>query len=68
MVGDTFRLVFIQDATGSRTLTAATNYLFGTDITGLTLTTNAGARDYAVVYVRRTNVFDVIGFVRGYAQ
>jgi hypothetical protein len=68
MVGDTFRLVFIQDATGGRTLTAATNYLFGSDITGLTLTTNAGARDYAVVYVRRTNVFDVVGFVRGYVQ
>jgi hypothetical protein len=68
MVGDTFRLVFIQDSTGGRTLTAATNYLFGSDITGLTLTTNAGARDYAVVYVRRTNVFDVVGFVRGYAQ
>lgn len=68
MVGDTFRLVFIQDSTGNRTLSAATNYLFGSDITGLTLTTNAGARDYAVVYVRRTNAFDVIGFVRGYAQ
>ena len=68
MVGDTFRLVFIQDATGGRTLTAATNYLFGSDITGLTLTTNAGARDYMVLYVRRTDVFDVIGFVRGYAQ
>lgn len=68
MVGDTFRLVFIQDSTGGRTLTTATNYLFGSDITGLTLTTNAGARDYAVVYVRRTNVFDVVGFVRGYAQ
>lgn len=68
MVGDTFRLVFIQDSTGGRTLSTATNYLFGSDITGLTLTTNAGARDYAVVYVRRTNVFDVVGFVRGYAQ
>lgn len=68
MVGDTFRLVFIQDSTGGRTLSTATNYLFGSDITGLTLTTNAGARDYVVVYVRRTDVFDVIGFVRGYAQ
>lgn len=68
MVGDTFRLVFIQDSTGNRTLTVATNYLFGTDITGITLTTNAGARDYAVVYVRRTNALDVVGFVRGYAQ
>ena len=68
MVGDTFRLVFIQDATGNRTVTTATNYLFGSDITGLTLTTNAGARDYMVLYVRRTDVFDVIGFVRGYAQ
>lgn len=68
MVGDTFRLVFIQDSTGNRTLTVATNYLFGTDITGITLTTNSGARDYAVVYVRRTNALDVVGFVRGYAQ
>ena len=68
MLGDTFKLVFIQDSTGNRTLSVATNYLFGTDITGITLSTNAGARDYVTVYVRRTDVFDVVGFVRGYAQ
>lgn len=68
MLGETFRLVFVQDSTGIRTLITATNYLFGTDITGATLSTNAGARDYMAVYVRRTNVFDVIGFVRGYSQ
>jgi hypothetical protein len=47
--GQRFTIEFIQDGTGSRTLTHTTgvagSYQFGTDITGVTLTTTAGARD-----------------------
>lgn len=69
MIGQTFTLVFVNGTSGGFTISSwATNYLFGTDVTGLTLTTNAGFRDYASVMVRRTNVFDVVGFVRGYAK
>lgn len=67
MVGQTFTLIFVQDGTGGRTITSATNYLFGTDITGITLTTNASYRDYVTVMVRGTSVFDVIGVSRGYS-
>jgi hypothetical protein len=47
--GQKFSIEFIQDATGSRTLTHTTgsagSYQFGTDITGVTLSTAANARD-----------------------
>ncbi len=47
--GQRFTIEFIQDATGSRTLThttgSADSYQFGTDITGVTLSTTANARD-----------------------
>lgn len=58
----------IQDATGNRTLSFATNFVFGTDITGITLSTNATYRDYIRAKCRtdNTNVFSVVGFVRGY--
>jgi hypothetical protein len=68
MVGHVFRLVLIQDSTGNRSVTSATNYLFGADITGIYPSTNAGNRTYYSVYVRRTNVFDVIAESRGYSQ
>jgi hypothetical protein len=64
-VGTEFRVWFVQG--GNMTLSVATNYLFGLDVTGLTLTTNAGYRDLVTFSVRRTNVFDVIGISRGYA-
>lgn len=66
MLGQKFTLIFVQDSTGNRTISPATNYLFGTDITGLTLTTNGSYRDYVDVIVRRTNILDVVGFSRGY--
>lgn len=36
---------FVQDATGNRTLTLATNYLFPTNFASITLVTNGGYRD-----------------------
>jgi hypothetical protein len=58
----------VQDATGNRTLSLATNFVFGTDITGITLSTNATYLDSIRVQCssRNTNVFYVKGFVRGY--
>jgi hypothetical protein len=66
MVGQGVRMAFIQGS-GGQTLTLATNYLFGTDVTGVTLSTGAGVRDYVNFVIRRTNVFDVVGISRGYA-
>ncbi|MBI3654093.1 MAG: hypothetical protein HY231_23935 [Acidobacteria bacterium] len=61
----TFELV--QDATGSRTLTLDTKYAFGTDITGVTLTTTANKRDFlTVVYNATADKWFVRGFIKGY--
>jgi hypothetical protein len=67
MIGDTFRIVLVQDGTGGRTITTATNYLYGATISELSLSTGAGYRDYVSVFVRTTSVFDVVGFVRGFS-
>lgn len=56
-----------QDATGSRRISMTNMFHFGTDITGVTLTTNAGAVDYLrAQYWLLSNRWDVIGFVRSY--
>lgn len=58
---------FIQDATGSRTITLNSVFAFGTDITGVTLTTTASKRDYmGAVYNATNNKWWVIAFVKGY--
>lgn len=67
MVGQTFLLVLVQDSTGGRTVTPATNYLFGLEVTGIGVSTNAGSRSYVNVLLRRTNVVDVLGSLTGYA-
>lgn len=57
----------IQDATGNRTLSTDTQFAFGTDITGLTLTTNANKRDFiTAVFNSATTNWYVVGFTRGY--
>lgn len=66
---DAQRLVweFIQDATGSRTLTLGTKFALGTDITAVTLTTTASKRDFmTVIYNLATDKFYVVAFVKGY--
>lgn len=60
-----------QDGTGSRTLTLATGaagaFAFGTDITGITLTTTASKCDFiTAAYSSSADRWRVLGFVKGY--
>lgn len=66
--GDTMVWELIQDGTGSRTITGwDTSYAFGTDITGITLTTTASARDFLTfTYNSTATKWYCVGFVRGY--
>lgn len=61
---------FIQDATGSRTITLTTGvggFALGTDIPSITLTTTANKRDImGALYNATTQQWYVIAFVRGY--
>lgn len=67
MVGLVFRLILVQDATGGRTVdSVATNYVFGREITGIGLSTNANSRSYVPVMVVATNRFDIGGSLTGY--
>ena len=55
-----------QDSTGSRLVSMlGTNWIYGSDITGITLTTNAGYWDWLRIYCI-SNTYQVVGFVRGY--
>lgn len=56
-----------QDGTGSRLLTLDTKFRFGTDITGVTLTTTANKTDYlTAIYNSSADKWDVVGFLKGY--
>ena len=56
-----------QDGTGNRTITLDTKYLFGTDITSITLTITASKTDYLlVVYNSSADKFRVLDFVKGF--
>jgi hypothetical protein len=58
---------FIQDGTGSRTISLNAVFAFGTDISSVTLTTTAGARDFmGAVYNASATKWYVIAFVKGY--
>jgi hypothetical protein len=58
---------FIQDATGSRTITLGTAFLLSKDIPSVTLTTESLARDYmSAVYNSSRTAWDVVSLVRGY--
>lgn len=58
---------FIQDATGVRTITMDTKFAFGTDITGITLTTNATKRDFlTAIYNSTEDKWYCVGFSRGF--
>jgi len=57
----------IQDGTGSRTLAYDTQFAFGTDITGATLTTTASKRDFlTAIYNATATKWYVVAFVKGY--
>lgn len=58
---------FIQDGTGTRTITLDTNFALGTDITAVTLTTTASKRDFMTVIYNSTAVkWYVVAFIKGY--
>lgn len=63
--GQKIEIEFIQDAVGGRVLYLDSAYKFGTDITGLILTTNASKRDFVTFYNNGTNWY-CRGFTRGY--
>ncbi len=57
----------IQDGSGLHTITLDTKFAFGTDITGVTLTTTASKRDFlTAIYDANADKFYVLGFVKGY--
>ena len=58
---------FVQDATGSRTLSLPANFHFGTDVTGAALSTTANAHDFlGAIYNATTNVWYVTTVIKGY--
>jgi hypothetical protein len=58
---------FTQDATGGRTITFDTNFAFGTDITGVTLSTTANKMDIvAGKYNSSTGKIYILSVVKGY--
>jgi hypothetical protein len=69
--GQKIMIEVIQDATGSRTLTLTTgssgSFAYGTDITTITLSTAANARDFiGAVYNSTAQRWYVIAFIKGY--
>jgi hypothetical protein len=69
--GQRITIEVIQDSTGSRTLTLTTGssgaFIFGTDITAITLTTTANKRDLiGCVYSSSLARWMVVSFVKGF--
>ena len=69
--GQRIMIEVIQDATGSRTLTLTTGsngaFAYGADITTITLSTAANARDFiGAVYNATAQRWYVVAFVKGY--
>lgn len=65
--GQTITVAITQDGTGNRTAVWTNRFWFGSDITGVSLSTNAGRTDYLrAQYWAASNRWDVLGFVRGY--
>lgn len=66
--GDTMVWEMIQDGTGSRLISGwDAKYAFGTDITGITLSTGINKRDFITfIYNSTADKWYCVGFVRGY--
>ena len=57
----------IQGYSGSNVMTTDSNFAYGTDLTGVTLTTTLGKRDFmSARYNITTGKYYVVGFIRGY--
>lgn len=66
--GQIMTFEFIQDATGSRTITLDTKFIYGADITAVVLSTAANKRDFMTVqYNSSLDKFAVIAFTKTYA-
>ena len=64
---DTIRIRIIQDGTGGRTITLATGWDFGSDITDLSLDTTANSVSYiTAIYYSTGNVWQIISVIGGY--
>ena len=65
--GQKFIVELTQDGVGSRTLAYDASVVFGTDITGTTLTTTASKTDrIGFIYNSGTGKYSVIAFAKGY--
>jgi hypothetical protein len=66
--GQIITVELIQDATGSRTVTLGSAFIFGTDITSITATTTATKRDILTAqYNKRADKWLVLDFKKGFA-
>lgn len=64
--GQDLTVSLMQDSTGNRLLTVTgTNVIYGTDLTGVTLTTNALYWDH-LKFTVVGGTYHLVGFVRGY--
>jgi hypothetical protein len=63
--GEVYVFEFVQDATGSRTITLGSIFALGADITAVVLSTAANKRDYMTCVYRNSKLY-VTGFVKGY--
>src|SRR6185369_8590298 len=65
--GQRIAISFAQDGTGSRLAAFDTKFSFGTDITGITLSTTASITDVATfIYNSTADKWRCVGFTRGY--
>jgi len=65
--GQLFLFAIRQDGSGNRTLSFDTKYRFGTDISSITLSTDANKTDFiGVRYHSTDDKFDVISVAKGY--
>jgi len=65
--GQKIILELLQDSVGNRTVGFGTSIRFGTDITGITLTTTAYKKDrIGLIYDADAGKYDVIAFAKGF--
>ena len=58
---------FTQDGTGSRTLTLSSAFIFGADITSITLSTDASKKDImGAIYNSGLSKWLVVAFTKGF--
>jgi len=61
-----FKFIFIQVSPGNYTITLATNYITGTQVSSFLYSTNAGSRSYMTISVITTNLLDIVSSSSGY--